>query len=248
MTLGLSLILCFFASEAFRATWVVEEAGREDSWVVAFEKDVLRVDPEDSGRYFLIKVPSRTVIVVRPEERDFCSVDVEGFRRLVQMGAIEASRFPWVSPVGPDLVENIELKDQGGFSLPDGRKGRVFTVTSETYDRVIAEYRVDLEAPKEIYFQWRTVYGDFWAEGDAEQDRAQEKRLDLYDRLPGVPVEMEERFVLLSRPRSVRLEGLEPAPADWFSVPQDFVEKTASQFLWEDLVSRVERWFRGVSR
>jgi hypothetical protein len=54
--------------------------------------------------------------------------------------------------------------------------------------------------------------------------------------------------VLLSRPRTIRLEDMEPAPEDSFSVPEGLVEKTASRFLWENLVSRLERWFRGVSR
>ena len=164
----------------------------------------------------------------------------------MEWGTIDASWFPWVWSVSPDLVENLQLKKSGSFRLPDGRTGLTFSVTCPRYDRVVAEYWLDPEAPGDLFFQWRTVYSDFWSGGDVEEDRAQEKRLHIYSLLSGLPVKMEERLVFLSRPRTLRLEDQGPIPTDAFSIPEDFVEKTESQLLWEDLIRRLESWLRGV--
>ena len=88
---------------------------------------------------------------------------------------------------------------------------------------------------------------DDGGEGDVEADQAQQTRLELYTDMPGFPVKVEERFVLLTRPRTLTLENLGPVPEDAFDVPANFVEKTEKELLWQDLLRRLERWIRPSS-
>ena len=57
-------------------------------------------------------------------------------------------------------------------------------------------------------------------------------------------MKLEERFSLLTRPRTIALENLGPVPEDAFDLPANLVEKTEKELLWEDLLRRLERWFR----
>jgi len=242
--LMLSMVLSVLASQDFRARVVVEEGGEEASYLVDFKTGALRIEPEQAGVHLLMDLDSRTVTLIRSEERDYVRLDREGFRRLMEWGTIEASWFPWVWSVSPDLVENLQLEESGSFRLPDGRKGLRLSATCPSYDRTVAEYWLDPEGPGELFFQWCAVYIDFWGAAGDDDDEAQEKRLRLYSRLSGLPVKMEERFVLLSRARTLRLEDREPIPVDAFTIPEDFVEKTESQLRWDSLLRRLERWLR----
>jgi hypothetical protein len=237
----LILLLSFLQTDGFRATLVVEEGDEESRYGVDFKMGAIRVTPEEEGVYFIVDTESRLVTLVRTDERIYCRFDPQGLRRFSKSGAVNPRWFPWLYRVGPDIVEDLALRELGEFRLPDGRQGRHWSAYSRTYDRVVAEYWLDPQSSGDLFFQWSTIYLDFWGEGDENADRAQQARLDIYKRLEGLPVKMEERLHLLTRARTLRIENRQPLPADAFDVPMDYEEKTPAALFWEDIV---RRWFR----
>jgi hypothetical protein len=199
------------------------------------------VEPENEKVYFLLDVASRTVTLVDTEGRTFCRLQPEAYRRLVRLGTIQESWFPWVYRVSQDLVEGLELEIGKSCRLPDGRRGVGVSARSELYERLLAEYCLDPELRADWYFQWGTVYLDFWGTGEPAADRAQEERLRLYGKLNGTGT-MTERFTFLTRERTIRIERKAPLTEKDFSIPIDFLEKTEPQLSLEEWMRRLERW------
>lgn len=241
MFLAISLFLSLLQTEGFRSTLVVEEGDERIRYTVDFKAGIIRLAPEEVDVHILLDMESRAVTLVRTDEHIYCRFDSGELRTFIKNGILDSKWFPWVYQVGPDLVEDLELRNVDAFRLPDGRRGRHWRAYSKTYDRIVAEYWLDPCSPGDLFFQWSKAYLDLWGEGEKEQDRAQQARLELYRRLEGFPVRMEERFRLLTRPRILRIENRRPLPADAFEIPDDYVEKAPAELLWEDIV---RRWFR----
>jgi hypothetical protein len=241
MVLLLSLFLSFLQAGGFGATLSVEEADEELRYSVDFKVGLIRVAAEGEDFYVLVDTESRTVTLVRTDERIYCRFDPKDVRTTIKNGILDSNWFPWVYHVGPDLVNNLELRRVGDFRLPDGGRGRHWSAYSKTYDRIVADYWLDPSTPAELFFQWSKVYLDFWGEGEEEEDQAQRARLELYSRLEGFPVKIEERFRLLTRSRVLRVENRRPLPADVFEIPEDYRAKTPLELLWDDVL---RRWFR----
>jgi hypothetical protein len=232
------------AAEDFHGKLVFQEGEERASYRLDLKPGLLRIEPEEADVYLLLDVDSRTMTLVDEGERFYSRLRGEDFQRLLKSGEVSLSWFPWVYRASSDLLENLEIETKEGARLPDGTSGVHIEVFSTTYERVVAEYWLDPSSSPALFFQWRTVYLEFWGEGDAEADQAQKDRLELYENMPGFPVRMEERFALLTRPRALELENLGPIPEDAFEVPADFVEKAGNELLWESLLKRLERWFR----
>jgi hypothetical protein len=247
MLVSLVTILSLAVAGEFHGKLLLEDGEERASYLLDSREGSLRIEPVDAEVFLILDVTSRTITFVDKDRGFFCRLQAESFQRLVRNGAIRLSWFPWVYPVSSDLVENLVLEKDESARLPDGRRGVRVVAHSKTYDRVVAEYWLDPELPPDLFFQWRTIYLDFWGEGDVEADQAQQTRLELYKDMPGFPVKVEERFVLLTRPRTLTLENLGPVPEDAFDVPANFVEKTEKELLWQDLLRRLERWIRPSS-
>jgi hypothetical protein len=231
----------------FHGKLSLEDGEERATYLMDMREGLLRIEPQDTEIYLIVDVASRTITLVDKKQSFFCRLQADSFQRLVGNGTIRRSWFPWVYRASSDLVENLVLEKDESARLPDGRPGVRVVAHSKTYDRVVAEYWLDSEWSPDLFFQWRTMYLDFWGEGDMEADQAQQKRLELYENLPGFPVKMKERFGLLTRPRTLELESLGPVPEEAFDVPAEFVEKTEKELLWEDLLRRLERWLRPSS-
>ncbi len=241
-------VLSLVAAEGFHGKLVFEDGEKRASYRLDLKPGVLRIEPDQAEIYLLLDVDSRTVTLVSKGERFYSRLQAEQFQQLMRVGTVLSSWFPWVYRVSSDLVENLELEEDERARLPDGTPGVRIGVYSTTYDRVVAEYWLDPSLPPSLFFQWRTIYLDFWGEGDAEVDQAQKTRLELYEDMPGFPVRIEERFALLTRPRTLELESSGPVPEDAFELPVGFVEKTGSELFWEGLLKRLERWLQPKSR
>ncbi len=247
MLVSLVTILSLAVAGGFHGKLVLEDGEERAIYRLDSKQGLLRIEPEDAEVYLLLDVTSKTVTVVDRDRGFFCRLQAKPFQRLMKIGTIRRCWFPWVYPVSSDLVENLVIEKDENARLPDGRRGVRIMAHSETYDRVLAEYWLDPNLSPDLFFQWRTIYLDFWGEGDVEADQAQQTRLDLYEDMPGFPVKVEERFVLLTRPRTLELESLGPLPEDAFDVPADFAEKTEKELMWESLLRRLESWFKPSS-
>jgi hypothetical protein len=243
LSLALALVAQTLVSEGFRARLVVEEGGAEASYQVDFKPGAIRIEPPEAEVYLLLDIAAPTVTLVDPGGSCFCRMEPLGLRRLVEVGLVKLSWFPWVTPVSPDLIEGVSLEPRGRSSLPDGRRALHYVGVSPVYDQAVAEYWLDPRASPELFFQWRDVYSELWGDPTAEAEAAQQKRLDLYASLPKLPVISEERFVFLSRPRTLRLEKREPIPEDAFTIPDDYEEKTEADLYRESLTERLLRRF-----
>jgi hypothetical protein len=235
------LLLSFLQAGGLTATVVVEENAEEGRYDVDFKPNLIRIRPEGENSYFIVDTESRRVTLVRTDERVYCRFDPPAFRRYSKSGAVDPQWFPWLYRVAPDIMNDLTLRELDAFRLPDGRPGRHWSAYSNNYDQVVAEYWLDPQAPGDLFFQWSRIYLDFWSEGDERLDEAQRERLDLYQRLEGLPVKMEERLHLLTRTRTLRVENRKPLAAGSFDIPADFSQKTPAQMFWEDIV---RRWFR----
>lgn len=239
------LLLSLSIALGFHARLDVEEGDDTACLAVDFKDGAIRIVPEEEIA-LLVDVEAKTVTLLRKKERIFCRFDRHGLKRLTEAGIVDPSWFPWVYDVSYDLVKNLQVEDRGAVRLPNGETGRRIEAFSNNYRRSVAEYWMDPRTPGQLFFQWRRIYLDLWAEAEDEQEAkvAQVARLELYDRLKGLPWRMEERFRLLSRPRVLRLEGWEPLSDDVWTLPDDVAEKSVVQLLWEDFARRFERWFR----
>jgi hypothetical protein len=220
---------------------VVEEGDEKSRYDIGFKPGAIRIAPEEEDYYFIIDTESPRVTLVRTDRRIFCRFDPAGLRRYAQTGGLSIRWFPWLYRVGPDIMEDLSLREAEPFRLPDGRRGRHWKAYSSRYDRVVAEYWTDPQTSGELFFQWIAVYFDFWGEDDESLDGAQRARLELYRRLEGLPVKMEERLHLLTRPRTLRVENRKALAKDGFDIPDDYEEKTVAQLFWDDIVRRWSR-------
>ena len=240
-------LLSLAAAGGFHGELALEDGDLRAGFRLDLKPGVLRIEPEQADVYLLLDVTSKTMTLVNKEQRFYCRLQPEPFQRLMRDGTVLPSWFPWVYRASSDLVENLVLEKNEGVRLPGGGRGVRIEAYSNTYDRVVAEYWLDPGLSSELFFQWTEIYLDFWGEDEDEADRAQKTRLELYKDMPGFPLRIEERFVLLTRPRTLELKGLGPVPEDAFEVPADFTEKTGNELLWENLVRRLERWFQPKS-
>jgi hypothetical protein len=250
IALGLGLLLAVQtanASEGFRTRMTVEEAGESTTYVVYFREGSIRIDPPEAESYVLVGIDPPLLTLVYPDPGCYYRLKPPEHRSLIDLGVLKLSWFPWVSPVSLDLIDGVSLDARGPTPLPDGRAGLRFEGTSPAYDRVVAAYTVDPSVSADLFFQWRDVYAEFWGEGQAEAsaptelDEAQQKRLDLYSQLPGLPVVSEERFSFLSRLRTTRLESWEPIHDEPFNIPDEYEEKDPRELYWESIGGRLLR-------
>lgn len=239
-------------AEAFRARVVVEEAGEATSYDVYFGEGTIRIDPPESPQpteppqkdaFVLIDIAAPALTLVYPDESCYYRLEPPEHRRLIEMGVLSLSWFPWVTPVSADLMEGVSLESRGHARLPDGRDGLRYEGTSPTYDRVVAAYTVDPGVAPELFFQWHDVYFELWGEGEPGPDDPQRKRFALHDALPGLPVVSEERFSFLSRPRTTRIESREPIPEGALTIPEEYEEGDVRELYWESLGERLLRQF-----
>lgn len=243
----LSLCLWLLAAavvtpEGFRTEVIVREGEAERRWTVRFGSGRIRVEPVEGKRGFLLDVDSPEVVILEHEERSYCRMAPEVFRAFTEQGTIGSSWFPWAYPVAPDLVEELALQPATKAPLPGGGWGFHRMVRSRRYERTVAEYWVDPSVPKELFFQWRDVYFFFWKADDKAAEEAQARRLELYDELEGVPVRMEERFALLTRPRTVILDSWELLQEQELWLPEDYEEVDPTGFYWKGLMRRFMEW------
>jgi hypothetical protein len=231
-------------AEAFRAKLVLEEGERRIGYQVDFKEGAFRIEPEGEGVYLIVDVEQSAVTLVRKEDKVYCRLSYEEFRKGMDAGIVQLDWFPWVYRVGPDLVENLEIRELGDVVLPDGRQGRRVSAYSESYERNLAEYWLDPTRPSSVFLQWCDVYEELWGSDDVESQRSLEKRLAVYKNLKELPVNMEERFTFLTRPRILRLEDRQPMPDDAFALPDELKEKTLAELMWEDVARKLEKWFR----
>lgn len=240
----LSFVLFVSSQQGFRASLTVEEQEQKTDYIVHFKESLIRIEPQNEEEIFLlVDIEKRTVTIVETPKRIHYSADAKGFADLKKAKLVRESWFPWVYSVGLDLVEEVEVREQGPVVLAKGTRGRKTNVYSPAYDRVVAEYWLDPRVEGDLFFQWREVYFDFWSESD-ELDDAQRARFEIYDQLEGLPRRMEERFRLLTQPRILTVDEWSPARDDSWSIPPMFTEKSIAQLIWEDLIRRLEKWLR----
>jgi hypothetical protein len=243
--LALLLAIQTSSSQGFRASVLIEEAGESTTtYDVYFREGTIRIDPPDSELYLLIDVAPPVLTLVYPDPGCYYRLEPPEHRPLIELGVLNLSWFPWVAPVSHDLVDGVSLESRGPTPLPDGRAGLRFEGSSPAYDRVVASYLVDPSVSPDLYYQWVDVYAELWGEGSPEApvpDVAQQKRLDLYSRLPGLPVVSEERFSFLSRPRTTRVEDWRPVEDDPFALPEDYEEADPKELYWESIGGRLLR-------
>ena len=240
---GLALMLALQApsAEGFRAQMVVEEAGESATYEVHFGEGTIRIDPPEAELYLLVDVATPSLTLVYPDPGCYYRVEPPEHRTLIKTGILKLSWFPWVAPVSLDLIDGVSLESRGRTRLPDGRGGLRYEGTSPAYDRVVAAYTVDPSVSADLFFQWRDVYFELWGEGSPEADDPQQKRLDLYSELSGLPIVSEERFSYLSRPRTTRLEGREQIREDAFTIPDEYEEGDPRELYWKSVGERLLR-------
>jgi hypothetical protein len=241
LSLALALLAQNGGSVGFEARVVVEEAGHQTTSLVRFGPGKIQVQPSDADVYFVLDTSDASVTLVDPEQKRYYRLDPPEYQRLIASGIIDPSWFFWVNPISPDLIEGATLAKPGKTTLPDGRPGLLYTVQSSTYHREVARYEVDPHAPADLFFQWRDVYPKLWGEGTPAQTAAQDERFELYAELAGVPVVSEERFVFLSRVRTVRLEKRQSLEEDAFQIPEEYQEGDAAKLYWESIGERLLR-------
>ncbi len=227
--------------QGLRARVVVETSGAESLYVVDFKPGALRVEPGGASVVFLVDFDSSTVTLLDTEAKFLCRLEPQRLRRLA--GMVPPAWFPWAYGVSADLVEDLTIETEGEVQLPNGREGLKVSVHSRRYDRVVAQYWIDPTLEGE-FFQSREHYLRFWGTDDASAEEAQKARLAVYEKLPGIPVKMEERFEYLSRPRTVRIDDIEESPTDAFSLPETFRRLSESELYWDSILSRLREWLR----
>ena len=242
LSLGLLAVSATQSGGGFQAEVTVQEGDAQRRWTVGFGQGRLRITPQEGEQDFLLDVESREVIVLDREERLYCRMPPEALRELTQWRALGASWFPWAYSVSDDLVGDLSVEPAREAALPEGGAGLVRRVRHRRYGRRVAEYWLDPEAPRDVFFQWRDVYLLFFSEEDAAANEAQERRLELYDQLSGVPVRMEERFVLLSQPRITTLGHRETLRDEEMEIPSDYEEVDVSAFYWKEMMRRFTDW------
>lgn len=227
--------------ESFRARVVVEEGGVESSYVVHFGPGRIRIEPPEEQVYLLLEVSPIALTLVRPDRSRYYRVEPSALPGLMAAGIVKSSWFPWVTAVSPDLMEGVSLEPRGKTTLPDGRSGLLYIGDSPTYRRAVARYSLDPSASARRFFQWREFYFELWGGEATEAEAAQKKRLELYATLPHLPVISEERFLFLSRPRTVRIEERDRIPEGAFTIPDHYEEKEVRELYWEFLGERLLR-------
>ncbi|HEX9723011.1 MAG TPA: hypothetical protein VGC53_01875 [Vicinamibacteria bacterium] len=243
IALGLALMLAVQApsSQGFRTRMIVEEAGESTTYDVYFGEGTIRIDPPEAELYLLVDVAAPGLTLVYPDPGCYYRLEPPEHRPLIELGVLELSWLPWVTPVSSDLLDGVSLESRGHTRLPDGRAGLRFEGTSPAYDRVVAAYTVDPSVSPDLYYQWVDVYIELWGDGEPETNEPQQKRFDLYSQLPGLPVVSEERFLFLSRARTTRLENWEPVHDDPFAIPDEYEEVDPRGLYWESIGGRLLR-------
>ncbi len=226
---------------ATRLTLELEEGPARSQYLVDIAPGSIRVEPQGEDVYLILQTAGPTLTVVFREERYYCQLTPPAVRRLVAAGLLRPSWLPWVYRVSPDLVEDLSLERKSKTAIE---------VFSRKYGRVLASYQWRSGTTADLFFQWRDSYLGFWGEEEEKVDGAQRKRLALYSDIRGLPLVLEERFGFLSRPLTLRVVTIAPAPTDPFRFrpPADFPEKSEVELRWEDARRRLLDWLRPRDR
>jgi hypothetical protein len=216
----------------------LQEGEVESRWVLDLGEGAIRLAPESDNVVILLHRSPPAITLLQADERYATRLEPRALRPLVQAGIVKTAWFPWVYRVSPDLLERLSVRRVGGNRVQ---------VVSEVYGRAVAEYQWEPGVAARDFFVWKETYLLFWSEGERSVDDAQRRRLALYDHVEGLPLVMEERFDLLTRPRRLRVVKRETVMNPSFDVPSDFVRRTDRELLWADFKRRIMEWFRRES-